>query len=120
MTNSAVVGLGLLLAISGGIVFLLFDSMASDMTLFDRYYNSDVYDRYQTFSSLGILFGVMGVIFFVVGFALQDQSQKKVQTVVIHQVGLGPQGTANFCSYCGRQLAPGAIWCPGCGRSLQK
>ena len=35
------------------------------------------------------------------------------------QVSMGaPSGNVNFCSYCGRQVGPGAVWCPGCGRSL--
>jgi len=31
-----------------------------------------------------------------------------------------PTGTAVFCHYCGSPIAPGAVKCPGCGRSFQQ
>ena len=32
----------------------------------------------------------------------------------------GPPGATNFCSYCGRQVAPDADWCPGCGGPIRR
>lgn len=113
--NKAIVVLGLLIAIGGAAAFLYGDMMASQMTLFQIYLHPNVYDRYQTISEIGLIFGVLGVIFFVVGFALQDH--RGVQTAFIRQVGQVPplQGQPTFCQYCGNRGNPGAMYCPICG-----
>jgi hydrogenase/urease accessory protein HupE len=113
--NKAVVALGLLIAIGGAGAFLYGDMMASQMTLFEIYAHPRLYDTYQTILEVGLIFGVIGVILFVVGFALQDQ--KEGQTVVIRQVGQRPalQGQPMFCPYC-RNPTEGKPFCAYCGK----
>jgi hypothetical protein len=80
---------------------------------------------------LGLIFILVGFIIMIVGLVQSDKPK-----TVVHYYGVpppgapgygpqqmpryptGPPGATNFCSYCGRQLAPGAVYCPGCGRKL--
>jgi hypothetical protein len=57
----------------------------------------------------------IGLILIFIGLITEEEHKKGV---LVHQQPLGPQGTTNFCPYCGRQMAPGAIYCPGCGRKF--
>jgi len=67
---------------------------------------------------LGIILTVVGAIVTVIpsgSSALPPQYQQQTQ-----QYGPAPQGQTMYCQYCGRPIAPGAVYCPGCGRSTQK
>ncbi len=79
---------------------------------------------------LGIILVPVGIIIMVVGLVQSEKPNTVVQYYgapppgQIAQGGQaqysagGPPGTTNFCPYCGRQVAPGAVWCPGCGRKF--
>jgi hypothetical protein len=91
--------------------------------------------------AIGIIFGwlcCLAAIFIPIGFIIMviGLMQSEKPTTVIQYYGApppghvapgeqvrysaGPPGAASFCQYCGRQIAPDAAWCPGCGRPLKK
>ncbi len=73
---------------------------------------------------IGVIFIIVGFIIMIVGLVQSGEPK----TVVVYgppgpygvqyQHPVGASGTTNFCQHCGRQVAPGAVWCPGCGRKL--
>ena len=74
-----------------------------------------------------VLFDLGGAITFLVKARDGTESQVKVSDVMgisEHVVVRGGraeapsgQGTGNTCRYCGAAVAPGARWCPSCGKS---
>ena len=64
----------------------------------------------------GMVMMVLGVIVLVVGIIVAAIPTKTQTPPVQQPVYANPPGTAGFCQYCGRPQAPGAVFCPGCGR----
>ena len=90
---------------------------------------------------IGVFFGwilCFGIVIIPVGFIVMliGLVQKEEPATVVQYYGspplgyspsaahsppvAGPPGSTNFCQYCGRQLAPDAAYCPGCGKFLKK
>jgi hypothetical protein len=64
----------------------------------------------------GWAFIPIGLVLVFIGLVTEEE--KKNGAIVQNRQPLGAPGTANFCPYCGRQIASGAAYCPGCGRTL--
>src|SRR5512137_2995546 len=80
---------------------------------------------------IGLIFLIAGFVIMIFGLVQNEEPKTIVQYYGVPPPGAvqygqqqmpmypaGPPGTANFCQYCGRQVMPGAVWCPGCGRKL--
>jgi len=113
--NEMIVVLGILAVVGGVCVFAYFSSMASDTTLIEILVYPGRYDQYRAAADGGIAVGVIGLILIVLGAATNDK--KESSTIPQRIMPIAP-GATNFCTYCGTQVSPGAVWCPKCGRGL--
>ena len=64
----------------------------------------------------GMVLMVLGVVVLVVGIIVAAVPAQTQAPPVQQPVYANPPGTTGFCQYCGKPLAPGAVFCPGCGR----
>ena len=64
----------------------------------------------------GMVLMVLGVVVLVVGIIVAAIPTKTQATPVQQPMNANASGTAGFCQFCGKPLAPGAAFCPGCGR----
>ena len=64
----------------------------------------------------GMVLMVLGIIVLVVGIIVAALPSKTPAPAAQQPVYANAPGTTGFCQYCGRPLAPGAAFCPGCGR----
>ncbi len=73
------------------------------------------YDFWSAVEVLGVIVaaigGVLAVIVLVAG---APETRVSNRHAPIQQPR--PPGVRSFCQHCGRQIAPDAVWCPGCGR----
>jgi len=76
-SKSVVFSSGLVLAISGVIVFFVFSVMASDMTWEERFANPGEWVRFQTYSGLGFGLGGIGAFLLCVYYALYVRPEQK-------------------------------------------
>lgn len=94
--------------------------------VYPRWENMEKYNSYTGAGFLGLILGAIGA-----GLALYGIASNPSQPVQRPTAGIGSQGgyglyytvqpgQSLFCQYCGRPLAPDAVYCPGCGRSSQK
>lgn len=78
---------------------------------------------------LGIILVPVGFIVMIIGLIQSEEPRTVVQYYgtppppaygapggQVQYSADGPTGSKNFCSYCGRRIAPDAAYCPGCGR----
>ena len=64
----------------------------------------------------GMVLMVLGVVVLVAGIIVAAIPTKTQTPPVQQPMYANASGTAGFCQFCGRPLAPGAVFCPGCGR----
>ena len=68
---------------------------------------------------LGGLIALIGLIVTIIGLveAEEPKPSRGAQTARAY-LNLGPPGSVNFCEFCGHQIAPDGVRCPGCGRPV--
>lgn len=74
----------------------------------------EVVDRPYQAEDLTLM--VLGIVVLIVGIIVAAMPSKTQTPLVQQPVYANVTGTASFCQYCGRQVAPGVVFCPGCGR----
>jgi len=111
--NDYVVWSGVILAVFGGLTLFTASSMADNMDWVDIANDPGRHDMLGTISDVGIIVCILGIIFFVLGFALPDLNQKRVQT----QYQYAGISVPKLCAFCGTPLNA-ALRCPGCGRVM--
>ena len=74
-------------------------------------------DRYSAIRVAGMIALVIGAVVAVCGFILLKREPTVLEFTV--PVTATVPGAVNFCEHCGRQLSPGAVRCPACGRAFQ-
>lgn len=74
----------------------------------------EVVDR--PYQDVGIMLIFLGIVVLVVGIIVAVIPTKTQAPQAQLPVYANPPGTAGFCQYCGHPQAPGAVFCPGCGR----
>ena len=119
---------GIVILIAGAGFAVSAQSSADSMPWYDRALFPEEYDSYIAAANAGWAMAGVGVILTIVGLVIAVAAGSKTPTQTTGQPGqaqpgqlqIGPfiPGSAHFCQFCGRQVAPEAAWCPGCGRKL--
>ena len=107
IAGGIVVALGIAMAVAGIFAY------SYEETVLDLYFYEVVSHPYQ---DIGLALLVLGIIALVVGIIFATVPAKSPLPPIQQAMYTVAPGTCAFCSYCGRQLAPGAAFCPGCGR----
>ena len=125
-TGVVVLIVGFVILIIGAGAAIWAQSSADSMSYWERLGSPEEYDSYVAMASIGWVVAGVGVLLAIVGLVVAVAGGSKTSPQTTGQPGqwqpgqaqFGPvnPGSTNFCQYCGRQLAPGASWCPGCGR----
>jgi uncharacterized membrane protein len=113
-------------AVGGGIVVLGVALAVIGVVLFHSDYEESTNLGFVTVTNqpykapgLGLMFA--GIIVVVVGAVVSVSSDGSSSSPLQYQqYGLAFSGQVAYCQYCGRLIAPDAVYCPGCGRSSQK
>ncbi|TFG69633.1 MAG: zinc ribbon domain-containing protein [Methanomassiliicoccus sp.] len=112
--NQAALALGIILVI-GGIGSAAWAYAVIHHIPSPEYRDQYDYDFWSAVELLGVIIattgGVLAVIVLVAGALETRVSSRQAPT----QRPLQP-GVRSYCQHCGRQIAPDAVWCPGCGR----
>jgi hypothetical protein len=75
------------------------------------------HDYYSSVRIAGVIGLIAGAIIALYGFLVLKEEPKPSS-----MSPFAPQatpGATNYCEYCGRQISPDAVWCPGCGRKFK-
>jgi len=75
------------------------------------------HDYYSSVRIAGVIGLIAGAIIALYGF-LFLKGEPKPSSMSPSAPQAAP-GATNYCEYCGRQISPGAVWCPGCGRKFK-
>lgn len=126
MSNSSVGGgiaaLGVVLAIIG-VVLYVYEETTTTLWGLVSVTTNPYRDTGTLLLVLGIVVAVVGAIFAAIpswSSSQPPQAQFGAYQQPGGQYASGPSGQAMYCQYCGRPIAPGVAYCPGCGRSSQK
>lgn len=129
------IALGFVFMLVGGLIALWASFQMSSLEvahdIFDEWgYPYDVYpdlideeyerlrDYYSAVRVAGVTGMIVGIIVAFYGFILL---RKEPEPIAPASSSLSTvSGVVNFCEYCGRQIPPGAVRCPGCGRAFQQ
>ena len=123
--------LGFAIMVTGGLIALWASFQISTLEIaediWDPWYDSypgqidpdfeEQKDRYMAIRAGGLVALVAGIIVAVYGFILMKRESATSRSSV--PVMSTISGAVNFCEYCGRQLSPGAVRCPACGRAFR-
>lgn len=105
--------LGILLAVAGAFLYTYEET--------ESYYWGFYSETTQPYQDIGIVLLVLGIVIIVVGAIVSViPSRPSSPLPPSYQPTYQPSGQGRFCSYCGKPLAPNAVYCPGCGRSPPK
>ena len=115
--NETLIVLGAV-ALAGGIGVAGWATYAIDDMGLMRYINEDEYEAYSLFRLLGVLSAVAGLVALVIGLVVDTRPTTRDYHMRQIQYPISAQGTI-FCMYCGRPIAPDAVYCPGCGRFMK-
>jgi len=75
------------------------------------------HDYYSNVRIVGFIGVIAGAIIALYGFLVLKEEPKLV--TLVPPGPAGATGATNYCQHCGRQISPGAVWCPGCGRKFK-
>jgi len=76
-----------------------------------------LHDYYSAVRIVGVIGLIAGAIIALYGFLfLKEEPKPSSMAPSTPQMATG---ATNYCEYCGQQISPGAVWCPGCGRKFK-
>ena len=73
---------------------------------------------YSNIRIVGVVTLIAGVVVVVVGAILLRKEPAPAAYAPMAPATI--TGAVNYCEYCGRHLSPGAVMCPGCGRTFPR
>ncbi|MDH3365513.1 MAG: zinc ribbon domain-containing protein [Thermoplasmata archaeon] len=74
-------------------------------------------DYYSTVRIVGVVGLAAGAIIVLYGLLFVKEEPRSLWAAP--STPPVPAGAMNYCEHCGRQISPGAVWCPGCGRKFK-
>jgi hypothetical protein len=75
------------------------------------------HDYYSSVRIAGVIGMIVGAVIVLYGFLYLKEEPKP--SSMPRSIPQAAAGAVNYCEYCGRQIGPGAVWCPGCGRKFK-
>jgi len=122
--------LGFLVLVFGSFEYSIY-SHNKDTLEWNEAWGADTPDQHELVASqfrLAMAAFILGTLFVIFGIAVLasaasfnrsiDDEEFKADLIATLRTQQVVPGVKSFCQYCGRQLAPGGVWCPGCGRRV--